>query len=790
MHINIRDNLLETLSRLSLRMQEAMPLEQGLTSILEEAHSLLTIDRFNILVADAEEKVLRSVASWGNLDEPLDQIFVPIDARGGGLFKAYREGIEIVWSGEGPVPDEFRLAHPFSQIKAFRSRHFAILPLTCRGKAIGVLGADNKFSRRPIGPEDMAILRVFAAHAAVAIQNARLYEETVRGRERAENLRAMSEKLSSSLSICEVLQLTVEYARNLANSKFSSIYLKQGGEFRTAAVAGEDEGYTTNICFTMDPESPLGQGPCGRAARAKRSLLTCIPSDPSFAPWREAAARLGLFQELAVPLIVQGEVVGILANYSTTSAAFDQEVIALLGLFANHAAIAIQNARLFQETSARAERLRVLTELSRTVTATLDLQQVFDFVVQASVELLNVAASRLWVLDETGKHLYLRAAGGELGAPKEASTHFHVGEGVVGRVVESREILYIRDMQTDPRFKNKEWVIREGLISNLTVPLLHGDRALGCLALMTRDQRTFTGDEVSLVAAFATQAAIALQNARLYQELQVHSEHLEQVVQQRTEELRRRNLELEEANRHKSAFLATVSHELRTPLNAIIGFSELLVDRLFGDLNERQERYVHNVLQSGRHLLNLINDILDLSKVEWGRMELRLEQVPLAHALDEAMNLIQSQAIKKGIAVEAWPWQDLPTITADPLRLRQILNNLLSNAVKFTPEGGRVVVTARAIPAARYRPAEAEIVVQDSGIGIREEDLERIFLPFVQVDDSLARRHEGTGLGLALTRRLITLHGGRIWAESQGEGKGARFVIRLPLQHAPQPTSN
>jgi PAS domain S-box-containing protein len=230
----------------------------------------------------------------------------------------------------------------------------------------------------------------------------------------------------------------------------------------------------------------------------------------------------------------------------------------------------------------------------------------------------------------------------------------------------------------------------------------------------------------------------------------------------------------EAANRTKSQFLANMSHELRTPLNAIIGFSELLEDQAYGDLNERQHKYVTNILSSGRHLLQLVNDILDLAKVEAGRLTVEASEFTVGTALDDMQRIVEPLALAKRIALTVECGVDLPRLTADRPKVKQILYNLVSNAIKFTPEGGRVDVAAR-------EQAEGIVIsVADTGIGIAKEDLERVFLEFEQLDSSYARQQEGTGLGLALTRRLVELHGGRIWVESE-IGRGSTFSFVLPL---------
>ena len=333
------------------------------------------------------------------------------------------------------------------------------------------------------------------------------------------------------------------------------------------------------------------------------------------------------------------------------------------------------------------------------------------------------------------------------------------------------------------------------------VPLVVQGRAIGVLgADRKHSRRPLSPSTLDLLQLFATQAALAIEHARLYEEWRLSAVELEAKVKDRTQALQEAMREAEEASRHKSEFLANMSHELRTPLNSILGFSELLQTQTFGPLTEKQARYVSNIHTSGRHLLALITDLLDLSKVEAGKIELYPEPVHLRVAIEAALTDIQPQAERKGLALELHVNAALPPLTADLLRFKQILYNLLSNAVKFTPDGGRIAVNARHVHSSpftvdsertsvsepstvsREQPSEfVEISVADTGIGIKPEDLSMLFQPFTQLEPTFVKRYQGAGLGLALTKRLIELHGGTLWAESAGEGRGSTFRVLLPL---------
>jgi len=270
---------------------------------------------------------------------------------------------------------------------------------------------------------------------------------------------------------------------------------------------------------------------------------------------------------------------------------------------------------------------------------------------------------------------------------------------------------------------------------------------------------------------------------RMTESLEIQSEEIQGKVgelekvntdlQAREHELRLTNQQLETANRLKSQFLATMSHELRTPLNSIIGFSELLEDETYGNLNPKQTKYIGNIVVSSRHLLQLINDILDLAKVESGTIEIHPESLSLHEAMSIIKSVVEPLATKKSISMEINMDEQVQSVAADPARFKQILYNLLSNAIKFTPAGGMVSMDVS------RKNGTVEISVSDTGIGISQEDQERIFSEFLQVEGSYARKYEGTGLGLALTKKLVELHGGRIWVES-APGKGSRFIFTMP----------
>ena len=335
-----------------------------------------------------------------------------------------------------------------------------------------------------------------------------------------------------------------------------------------------------------------------------------------------------------------------------------------------------------------------------------------------------------------------------------AGHHHRQDVDLIGQTALADQPLEIPDLAVVERDEFLDTVFQDGWRSVLAVPMIVGDEMIGVLVIRRRGTGDYPPDVVELLETFASQSALAIVNARLYRELETQSR------------------ELEIASNHKSEFLASMSHELRTPLNAVIGFSEVLLERMFGEINERQEEYLRDIWNSGRHLLELLNEILDLSKVEAGRMTLDPSIFSVPSALEYTLAMVRERAAAHGITITVEIADDVGEIEADELRFKQVVLNLLSNAVKFTPDGGSVSVRAH------RRDTELVVTVTDTGIGVPPEDQEKIFESFQQGGRGPARE-EGTGLGLTLCRRIVGLFGGRMWLEST-VGEGSTFGFAIP----------
>ncbi|MBF8277050.1 MAG: Histidine kinase [Candidatus Brocadiaceae bacterium] len=382
------------------------------------------------------------------------------------------------------------------------------------------------------------------------------------------------------------------------------------------------------------------------------------------------------------------------------------------------------------------------------------------------------------------------SAGYALGSDAVRRESFGLGVGIPGQVAREKRRIILKDIPEDTLFKVKDGLGEYVPKSICSFPIMLKDRLLGVLVLASL--KDYSEEKIEFVDTMSRQMAVAISNLESYQTVQRQAEELQQQGEElsmqneeltsQADELRaqqhaleEKNREVERANQAKSEFLANMSHELRTPLNSIIGFSEVLEDQIFGELNETQKKYIHNINTSGMHLLQLINDVLDLSKVEAGKMSLQCEDFPISAALLDIKTFMKNELDKKNLSFDVEIDERLASINADKQKVRQIMLNLLSNAVKFTPQGGKIKVSAKGVNGV------VQISVIDTGIGIKPEDIKRIFARFQQLDSKTAREYQGTGLGLALTRKFVEMHGGKIWVESK-LGKGSTFTFTIPLR--------
>lgn len=418
---------------------------------------------------------------------------------------------------------------------------------------------------------------------------------------------------------------------------------------------------------------------------------------------------------------------------------------------------------LEQRVADRTKELTALNLIASTVNESLDLHEILEDTLAKVLEVMRVEAGAIRTLNEERRTLVLMASRGFQEKFAQDLQEVNLGEFIAGQVGQSGKPIVIENAAEDPRHREESRLIQIGFISIACVPIKSKERITGTLTLASRTPRIFSAQDLQLLSSIGNQIGTAMENARLYER-----------EQQMVERLR-------EMDRFKSEFLSNVSHELRLPLTAILGFSELLLDRIPGSLTEDQEEYIKNMQASGQHLLEIINNLLDLSKIKAGKMELHLTEFEIKDLVESVERTVTPLIAKKQLSLDTQIPADLPLVSADQSKVKQILLNLLSNAIKFTPSGGRVTISARR-DTLKEQPCIA-ISVADTGIGIRVEDQSNIFDEFKQLDASYTREHPGTGLGLTITKRFVEMQGGNVWVESQ-QGRGSTFTFTLPV-HVP-----
>ena len=665
--------------------------------------------------------------------------------------------------------------HEWALISGWRS--ILAVPMLHEGVPIGAI-LINRAEPGTFPNMQIELLKTFADQAVIAIENVRLFKELQTSNRdltqaldkqtaTSEILRVISQ---SQTDVQPVFDAIIRNAVQLSGAIYGSVFRLDGEMIHAIA----QHNFTQEQAEEWRRNFPALRSLPGPGARVLRTGITCriadLEAEPDGSIRPEVLANMrsrGVRSLLIVPMFRHREVIGCFNLTHRQTGAFTDAHVELLKTFADQAVIAIENVRLFTELQARTQELtrsvgelRALGEVGQAISSTLDLETVLSTIVSRAVQLSGLDGGVVFEYDEAAEEFIQRVAtetGGTL-AEVRRTTRFRKGEGILGRTAITLEPVQVPDITTPGAYESRlrENLIESGIRAILAVPMVREERLIGCLAVTRNQAGQFPNETIELLRTFATQSALAIQNARLFREIEVKSR------------------QLEVASQHKSEFLANMSHELRTPLNAIIGFSEVLTDRMFGELNAKQEEYLKDIYASGTHLLSLINDILDLSKIEAGRMELELTDFDLPTAIENALTLVRERAGRRSIALHTNIDNRLGQIQADERKVRQVVLNLLSNAIKFTPEGGRIDVGAVS------KDGFIEVSVNDTGIGIAPEDQEKVFEEFRQVGTA-AKKIEGTGLGLTLCRKFVELHGGRIWVKSQ-EGVGSTFTFTIPLR--------
>ena len=655
------------------------------------------------------------------------------------------------------VADEFPLGHQLAQRRGYGTT--LGIPLLREDQAIGCLLLRRNVVQ-PFAEKQIVLLQTFADQAVIAMENARLFEEVqARTRDLTEALEyqtAASDVLNvisrSKFDLQPVLDSIVETAARLCAADMASIRGREGEVYVHLASYGIQPGYA-DLSVSSGRQSLAGRV----LLEGKPVQILDVLDDPEYA-LLDQQRRGGYRTVLGIPLLREGEQIGVIILMRRTVKRFSEKQIELVESFADQAVIAIENTRLFEEVQARNRDLTALGEVGRAVSSTLDLRVVLKTIVERAVHLSDTDA---------GSMFYYRAEfdrfelGETTGLDEEIIARFRkldipAREGGLGEAIAKRQPLEIPDLSQRPRELLRDAVLQAGFRASLIVPLLGAEGPVGALVLRRRQPGEFSASVVSLMQAFADQSAIALENARLF------------------EEIAQKSRELEIASQHKSQFVANMSHELRTPLAAILGYAELMQEGFYEPLGQKSMDALTRIRSNGKHLLGLINTVLDIAKIESGQFSLNLGEYAIETVVETVRAATELLAETKKLSLWANVAKKLPVGLGDEQRLTQVLLNLVGNAIKFT-DTGEVRITATAAN------SHFTVSVTDTGPGIPQDQLTCVFDQFHQVDNSNTKAKGGTGLGLAIAKQIVEMHGGRIWVEST-VGKGATFRMELPVR--------
>lgn len=739
-----------------IRNQQLLQQVQASLKEVETVHRQYLHDEWVNFLQSQEDKVTGFTYDQGAL-VPAQDLWMP------SIGEAVSQGAIVTQAGGGAT-DNASTMHKHSEAEdkeLAQAGSNLIAPLKVGGQIIGALGLEDPEQARDWTADELSMVEEIADQVALAIENARLLDQTQTSLAETARLYQATGQLSGARGADEVIKVLAAEVQTALGPFFSGAIWRAGpdpaGSITWMEVSARWNPAERDLPLGTrfnSRDHPMLNRYVGRK-EFNVNKYSEIPSEDKLT--RMMMDQSGMRAMIFIPLVAGESWLGLIFIASQQERTPDERTLRFLQSLADRAAVALESERLYEETQRRAVQLEAASKVSRAATSILDQDELLSTVVGLIRDNFNYYHAQIFLLDPTGNWAALKASTGEVGQKLLRRGHaLEVGgPSLIGYVTGTGQPRIVHDVREDPlHFEND---LLPDTRSELAIPIKVGEQVIGALDVQSTEPAALGREDVTVLSTLTDQLATAIENARLYQEQLETAEKLREV------------------DRLKSQFMANMSHELRTPLNSIIGFSRVILKGIDGPLTDLQEQDLTAIYNSGTHLLELINNILDLSKIEAGKMELAFEEIDLSDIIEgvisTAVALIKDKPkvkLRHSIA------PDLPLIIADATRIRQVLLNLISNAIKFTKEG---YIKLNATHDARF----VTIKVTDSGAGIPADKFDVLFQEFEQVDGSSTRTVGGTGLGLPITRHFVELHDGRIWVESE-IGVGSTFAVQLPIK--------
>lgn len=751
-----------------------------LEEITQKISQIFQFDATRIFLLDRSGQDLQLVAASGfNPGDLVPSVF----QKGQGIVgKVAETGDPLIFDDIRSDPRYEALTHSRASKNADHN-FLAVFPIKTKERPLGAVACLGQAPRR-LTPEELRLITSLLDQLAFAIDNIKLFEEVkTKTEELEESHRALIETLERQTAIAEVLRVMarspkdiylvfnsmIANAVRLAGAKRGVVYIFDGEALRAEAynnLSPEGRG------IVNEPIHPNAERAVALAFRSRKPVhIPDVQAEPHYGG---AAVRTGVRTLLAVPMLRMDVAIGVIIVVRDVAEPFTQTQINLVTTFADQVVIAVENVRLFQELQSRTTdlsrsvgELKALADVSRAVNSTLDLQAVLTSVVSHAVALSGADSGAICEVDEDKQEFLLRATyrlSEEL-VQAIQEERIPLGKTVLGRTIASTKPVQLADVLDEPEYPLQDVIARMEMRALLGVPLVREGKVIGALIVGRKAAGEFPQRTVDLLQTFAEQSVLAIQNARLFRDIKEQRQQLE-VANQRLKDL----------DKLKSDFVANVSHEFRTPLTAVEALTENMLDGLTGQLNDKQLRYIRDIKASADRLARLIDDLLDLSIIESGRMEMKAQSLSISSLLRDVTDTLMPVALEKQIQLDAGPVNGELSAWADRDKIVQVLTNLISNAIKFTPGGGRINVGVE-----KAATGWVQVSVTDTGPGIARSEATRIFDEFYQAIQPDDNKSKGAGLGLSISKKLVEMHGGRIWVESE-PGRGSCFFFTLPME--------